>query len=68
MPIYEFYCPDCGTEFEKIVFSSTSDVKIVCPNCESERVQKLMSVFSGGGKAVSSCGTCSSSSCASCGS
>ncbi|MCX7817210.1 MAG: zinc ribbon domain-containing protein [Syntrophales bacterium] len=68
MPIYEFRCPDCGTEFEKIVFTSDCAIRIACPNCDSERVQKLMSVFAGGGKTVSGCSSCSSSSCASCGS
>ena len=43
MPMYEYKCRDCGTTFEKIVPSSTSTV--VCRNCESPQVDKLLSVF-----------------------
>ncbi len=42
MPIYEFECKDCDTVFEKLVFSSHKE-KIVCANCQSTEIQKLIS-------------------------
>lgn len=43
MPLFEFKCRECGTTFEKIVPSSTTAV--VCKECESPKVEKLLSVF-----------------------
>lgn len=42
MPIYEFVCHDCGTNFEKRVsFIQTSTP--ACATCESSNVQRQMS-------------------------
>jgi putative FmdB family regulatory protein len=71
MPIYEFRCNQCQNEFEKLVLNSSE--KIVCPQCKSKKVQRMMSAFafSSGGKfkstASSSCGGCSATSCSTCG-
>jgi putative FmdB family regulatory protein len=43
MPIFEYRCRDCGTKFERIVPSAGAAV--TCKNCESARVDKLLSVF-----------------------
>lgn len=43
MPIFEYKCRDCGTTFEKIVLSSSD--RIICKSCESQRVDKQLSVF-----------------------
>jgi len=43
MPIFEYKCRDCGTTFEEIVLSSSN--RIACKHCESERVDKQLSVF-----------------------
>jgi len=63
MPIFEYQCQECGAKFERILTSSASEV--VCKDCESPRVEKLLSTFavSGGSfKVVSSetgpCGAC----------
>ena len=75
MPIYEFRCKKCKQEFEYLVLGSD---KPVCPGCHSKNVCRLMSacgfVSKGGGgdtvrksAAASSCGSCSSGSCAGCG-
>lgn len=70
MPIYEFKCQGCGNEFETLVFRS--DEQVCCPQCQGEKVQRLMSGFahkSEGGKMVSShagCGSCAGGSCATC--
>ena len=43
MPIFEYKCRECGTTFEKIVLSSSE--RITCKSCESQRVDKQLSVF-----------------------
>ena len=71
MPIYEFLCSKCDLEFEKLVFNSSDP--IACPKCKGKKVHRMMSTFafSSGGKfkstADSSCGSCSSHSCSTCG-
>ncbi|MCL0036118.1 zinc ribbon domain-containing protein [Dehalococcoidia bacterium] len=76
MPIYEYYCPDCGGKFDLLRRLSQVDEVALCPVCNRE-ARRLISAFAsfardaggvstpiGGG---SSCATCSSSSCATCG-
>ena len=71
MPIYEYHCNQCNHDFERLVFRSSE--KISCPGCKSKKVTRIMSAFafSSGGKfkstADSSCGSCSSHSCSTCG-
>lgn len=76
MPIYEYKCPKCSTEFEELVFGD--DVP-PCPKCGSEDSERLLSCaclhmpaplrvgqtvsYPSGG---SRCGSCSGGSCASC--
>ncbi len=62
MPIFEFNCQECNSEFEELVRSSdTMDIK--CPECGSERTRKLFSSFASIGDAR---GKASGSSCSSC--
>lgn len=42
MPIYEFICHDCGTNFEKRV-SFTQSTAPACGTCEGSNVQRQMS-------------------------
>ncbi len=62
MPIYEYYCPDCDVEFEKLVGMSEAKVQPECPECGGRHTRKKLSTFAsrGGptGKSVSasSCG------------
>ena len=72
MPIYEYRCAKCDCECEELVRSAS--VKIVCPECGSKKVGKLMSLFAhkssdGGfhGTSGGGCSGCSSSNCSSCG-
>jgi putative FmdB family regulatory protein len=40
MPVYQYRCQDCGTEFEELhTFEQTVSE---CPECESENVQRLI--------------------------
>ena len=42
MPIYEYSCKKCGSDFELLV---NSDSKIACSTCGSERVSRKLSLF-----------------------
>ena len=48
MPIYEYACQGCGSQFEAIVRSSDTPQ---CPECSSEELEKLLSVFAVGSAA-----------------
>jgi len=41
MPIYEYTCRDCGSEFEILV---RADEKPACPSCGREELTKKLSV------------------------
>jgi len=41
MPIYTYRCAACDTEFERLV---RSDSKVSCPGCESQKLERLMSL------------------------
>ncbi|HJY88366.1 MAG TPA: FmdB family zinc ribbon protein [Candidatus Acidoferrales bacterium] len=43
MPIYEYLCEECGTRYERVVFSER--LTIACPKCASERQTLQPSVF-----------------------
>ena len=42
MPIYEYRCSSCGTEFEKLVRASDMPE---CPSCQGRKLDKKLSVF-----------------------
>lgn len=58
MPIYEYFCNDCGNQFEELKNFTQRDDEVQCPRCKSKNTKRMVSVF---GKCVSS-GTSSSSS------
>ena len=78
MPIFEFICNECKNEYETI---ANRDELPPCPACKSENIEKKISICafashniggvtvkrSAAPKAASGCGSCSASSCASCG-
>ena len=76
MPIYEYTCQKCGSNFEELVFDDTPPT---CPQCGSNDTHKLMSCCArhkggadGGDYAAPSaggggCSGCSGGNCASCG-
>ncbi len=50
MPMYEFKCAACGMEFEELASLAEVEAgKVPCPDCESKKVERLMSTFAGGG-------------------
>jgi putative FmdB family regulatory protein len=44
MPIYEYVCPGCKTEFELMRPMSQADNPAFCPKCKSQS-ERLLSVF-----------------------
>jgi putative FmdB family regulatory protein len=64
MPLFEYICHDCGRSFEKILprYDSPAD----CVHCNSENVEKQLSVFAVAGGSSNSepmsegpgCGRC----------
>lgn len=75
MPIYEYYCADCGTRFDALRLMKEADQPIPCNGCKSQHTSRVISVFyaQSGGRAVagtasaSGCAGCSGGTCASCG-
>ena len=65
MPIFEYDCPECGDSFEKLIRTTSSEVKVVCPRCGSVKVKKKLSTFAasvkGGSASATSSSDCGSS-------
>ncbi len=61
MPLFEFRCADCGTEFEKLLRKAGLTSDIMCPVCQSRRVEEQLSAFASptrSGSATSTGGKC----------
>jgi putative FmdB family regulatory protein len=41
MPLYEYTCPQCRHDFEALVFSGD---RVECPQCQSPKVERRLSV------------------------
>jgi putative FmdB family regulatory protein len=74
MPIYEYICQDCKTEFEVIRPMKQADVPMGCAACGGENIKRKLSLFfaESGGKAVAgtsapACGSCAGGDCSHCG-
>ena len=60
MPLYEYRCQDCGAEFEELVsFSARDDV--VCEQCGSKNVERLVSGFASGSDSAGDSAVCAPS-------
>jgi putative FmdB family regulatory protein len=63
MPLYEYECQNCHHHFELLVREQTV---LACPSCQSQELEKQLSVFAVGAPATkfashtapSPCGTC----------
>jgi putative FmdB family regulatory protein len=65
MPIYEYTCQECNSQFEKFVRSMTASVEVKCPDCGGTHVRKGWSVF-GTGAASGSLGGLAAQTASSC--
>ena len=82
MPIYEFICQSCQTEFEKLTSFDWKSAGVICPGCDSNDLLRAVSMvgrfktsgapsYSGAPNVPapasnSACSSCSSSSCKTC--
>lgn len=66
MPIYEFGCDECGTDFDKLVRSASAVNEVVCPDCGSANVTKKFSTFASKVAGSSSSRASTSSSASNC--
>jgi putative FmdB family regulatory protein len=64
MPIFEYVCKECQHEFEALIYGKE---KVVCPKCESKKLEPKLSVFAVSAKSNSAtsmpsgpCGSCGS--------
>jgi putative FmdB family regulatory protein len=69
VPIYEYRCSACGSEFELLVSGSAGPP--ACPECHTGEVKRRFSLFAVAGasrQAVgsSSCGGCTGKNCSTC--
>jgi putative FmdB family regulatory protein len=46
MPIYEYRCQDCGKRSSYILLSRSDQGSVVCRQCHSSNLERLMSRFS----------------------
>lgn len=71
MPIYEFKCKQCSHHFDKLVKVKDNLAELVCPKCGEKDLKKCISLCGapqrGDRTASSSCGSCSTNNCSSCG-
>ena len=58
MPLYEFECRACGTEFEKLVLKAAEAEDVKCPSCESKEVEEKISSFASVSKNGGSSSNC----------
>jgi len=67
MPIYEFHCRSCNSNFETLVRNSVEVVS--CKQCGSDDLKKLISAHAiGSGVMDTACGSAPCSSAPACGS
>ena len=45
MPIYEYHCDDCGTDFEKLVRRADQRDEVECPSCGENHLSLRLSTF-----------------------
>jgi putative FmdB family regulatory protein len=66
MPIYEYLCDDCGTQFEKLLRGSQTAAEVACPSCGEPHVTQRLSTFAAhaGGSSNDAVPACPSGMCA----
>lgn len=65
MPIYEYTCPTCSADFEKLL--RRTDEPVACPSCGHDKPRRRLSSFSFSGAAPSQAASaCESGACSPC--
>ena len=49
MPLYEYRCRKCGKTFEMLRRMQDADRDVECPECRSDEIERLLSIFAAGG-------------------
>jgi putative FmdB family regulatory protein len=67
MPLYEYFCKNCGKRFDKMMRFSEASSTVECPYCSSRETSKQISTFasvgaagSGGSQQAQPASSCSS--------
>jgi putative FmdB family regulatory protein len=61
MPLYEYRCQCCGTRFERLVRAAVDAQSILCPQCQSAAVERVLSLFARTGGATAGAPACDAS-------
>ena len=57
MPLYEYHCTECGQRFELLRRFQDADRDVVCPQCQSQQVERQISSFLSRLGLASNCGS-----------
>ena len=68
MPIYEYSCEDCGSNFEKLIRRTADRSEVACPKCTSQKLHQQFSSFAarvsdGGSRQPATAGGCPAGMC-----
>ncbi len=58
MPLHEFECRSCGSQFEKLVLKPADPDVVECPSCQSKEVEEKISSFASVSKNGGSSSSC----------
>lgn len=73
MPLYEYICLDCRTQFDALRSIKDADAPIACKDCQGENTSRMLSLFyaHSDGRAVTqsapACSSCATHTCSTCG-
>ena len=73
MPLYEYICNDCRTQFDALRSMNNADAPIACQDCQGENTSRMLSLFfaHSNGRTITqsapACTSCSTHACSTCG-
>ncbi len=57
MPLFEFTCQKCGHHFEELIsLTELENGQLLCPACQSKRLERGLSAFATGSGSTGACG------------